>query len=265
MPHSLVALLLITLLIPCKFSYADSYSPPALTLAKTYKGQIDLSKYWVSEKLDGVRAYWNGQQLISRQGNPFSAPTWFTEKFPAQTLDGELWLGRGRFQQLLGIVSKNQAINDEWRQVRYSVFDLPHINQPFTQRLNTLQQLVNKSNSPYLSLVNQYRFADKPALMLELNRIVALGGEGLMLHRADSHYHAGRNTDVLKLKPYYDAEATVIAHIPGKGKFYGMLGSVLVEMPEGKRFRIGTGFSNKQRRTPPPNWISHHIYLPWKN
>ena len=248
---SIAILTLLTFVFISPFSYANNASPPALTLAKTYKGEIDLSQYWVSEKLDGVRAYWNGQQLISRQGNTYQAPTWFTKGFPAQALDGELWLQRGGFQTLLSIVSKKQAIDAEWQQIRYHVFDMPHINQAFTQRLESLQQLVNKFNSPYLSIVPQFRLPDKVALMQELNRVVAAGGEGLMLHRADALYHPGRNNDLLKVKPYYDAEATVIAHIPGKGKYTGMLGSLLVEMPKGLQFRIGTGFSDRQRRIPP--------------
>lgn len=244
-------LTLLFLILGYTFSHADSYSPPALTLAKTYKGEIDLSQYWVSEKLDGVRAYWNGQQLISRQGNPIPAPGWFTKGFPAQTLDGELWLKRGGFQKLLSIVSKNQAIVEEWQQIGYFVFDLPQVNEDFTERLNILQQLVKKSSNPYLKLVHQYRIVDEPALLQKLNLISKVGGEGLMLHRANALYHAGRNGDLLKVKPYYDAEATIIDYIPGKGKYSGLLGSVVVETPEGIQFRIGSGFTDVQRRTPP--------------
>lgn len=233
------------------FSHAGSYPPPALILAKPYKDSINLNQYWVSEKLDGVRAYWNGQQFISRQGNPYAAPDWFTREFPTTALDGELWLARGRFQKLLSIVSKDRAVDAEWQQVRYHVFDLPHMNQPFTQRIGKLQQLVKKFDSPYLIYVKQFRLPDKIALKQELKRIVAEGGEGLMLHRGDAPYRAGRTNDLLKLKPYYDAEATVISHIPGKGKYTGMLGSLLVTTPEGIQFRIGTGFTDLQRGTPP--------------
>ena len=252
MTLSKLILLLFTLILISSFSYAGNYPPPALTLAKTYKGSVNLSQYWVSEKLDGVRAYWDGRQLISRQGNPYSAPAWFTQNFPTQALDGELWLARGRFQTLLSIVSKEFAIDTEWQQIRYHVFDLPHINQPFTQRISTLQQIVKKFNSPYLNLVKQYRLPDKTALMHKLNQVVAAGGEGLMLHRADALYRAGRTHDLLKVKPYYDAEAIVIGHTPGKGKYTGMLGSLLVSTAEGMQFRLGTGFTDEQRRTPPP-------------
>lgn len=245
-------LFLLLLCLTSTFSHADNHQPPPLTLAKSYKGKIDLTQYWVSEKLDGVRAYWNGKQFISRQGNFFPAPTWFTKGFPTQTMDGELWLARGGFQKLLSIVSKNQAIDKEWQQIRYFVFDLPQTNKPFTQRLNTLQKLVKKSRSPYLNLVHQYRLSDEPTLLKKLNQITTAGGEGLMLHRANAFYRAGRNDDLLKVKPYYEAEATVVAYIPGKGKYSGMLGSIVVKTPQGLQFRIGSGFTDAQRRTPPP-------------
>ncbi len=250
MPYFLSALLLLTLTALSSFSLAET-SPPPLSLAKNYKGQIDLTQYWVSEKMDGVRAYWNGQQLISRQGNPYSAPTWFTKDFPKQALDGELWLGRDQFQSLLSIVRKKQAIDSEWRQVRYFVFDLPQLDKPFTQRLDKLQQLIALSSNPYLKLVKQYRITDKTSLQQKLDSVVAMRGEGLILHNADALYHAGRNSDLLKVKPYFDAEATVIAYTAGKGKYRGMMGALLVESADGLQFKIGSGFTDQQRSNPP--------------
>ncbi|MDP3031565.1 MAG: DNA ligase, partial [Rhodocyclaceae bacterium] len=75
---------------------------PALLLAERYQGGIDVSQYWVSEKLDGVRAYWDGRQLRFRSGNVILAPAWFIAALPAHSLDGELWLGRGTFERLSG-------------------------------------------------------------------------------------------------------------------------------------------------------------------
>ena len=244
-------LLLIFLFICPPLSYAEN-SKPELTLAKTYKGQVDLSQYLVSEKLDGVRAYWDGKQLVSRQGNIFPAPDWFIKNFPEKSLDGELWLARGKFQKLLSIVSKKVAIEEEWQEIAYYVFDLPNSSKLFSQRLNIFRRLVNQTNSQYLRAIEQYRIVNHSELMLQLNNIVELGGEGLMLHRADAVYKKGRTRDLLKVKPYYDAEAIVVAHTQGKGKFLGMLGAILVKTPEGQQFRIGTGFSLEQRRFPPP-------------
>jgi DNA ligase 1 len=225
---------------------------PELLLAKVYNTQIDLNEYWVSEKLDGVRAYWNGNQLISRQGNVFRAPGWFTEDFPSIPLDGELWMGRGTFEELSGAVRRHIPDDLEWRKIRYRVFDLPASNASFDARLTELRQLFRSMPSSSIDLVSQHKVASHLALMAELEIVVQGGGEGLMLHKGSSRYRAGRSDDLLKVKRHQDAEALVIGHLPGKGKYEGMLGALVVETPNGQRFRIGTGFSDEQRADPPP-------------
>ncbi|MGK0498570.1 MAG: DNA ligase-1 [Oceanicoccus sp.] len=230
-------------------------TPPALTLATNYHSNIDLNDYWVSEKLDGVRAYWNGQQLISRGGNPIHAPQWFIKQLPNRALDGELWSGRGRFQQTVSIVRKQQPIDTEWLLIRYMVFDLPNSLQPFDQRLRQLQQLLPTSRQEpidkSIQLIAQYKIASEKALQAKLNDIVRLGGEGLVLHRGAALYRAGRQLDLLKLKPYYDTEARVIDYKAGKGKYQGLVGSMLMETPQGQRFYLGSGLTDKLRAQPP--------------
>ncbi len=223
-----------------------------LLLAKVYKEHIDPGDYWVSEKLDGVRAFWDGRRLISRNGYPFRAPRWFTRGFPEVPLDGELWMGRNTYEALSAAVRRREPVEAEWRKIGFWVFDLPAARVNFTRRYEQLGSIVAATASPYLSLVEQYRVADKQALMKKLDTVVRNGGEGLMLHRAGSLYRSGRSDDLLKLKPFQDAEAVVIAHNPGKGKYAGQMGSVLVETEVGKRFYIGSGFSDEQRRNPPP-------------
>ena len=226
--------------------------PPPLLLAKPYTDDIDVRDYWVSEKLDGVRAYWDGRRLLSRRGNVFQAPAWFTEGFPPHPLDGELWLGRGAFEATLSAVRKQRPVAAEWRQLSYQVFELPGAAGDFSQRLERLERIVAAVNSPYLKLIPQQRFENQAALQGKLDEVVAGGGEGLMLHRADSLYETGRGAALLKLKTYEDAEAVVIAHLPGKGRNLGRLGALLVEMPDGRQFRIGSGFSDQERENPPP-------------
>ena len=226
--------------------------PPPLLLAKPYTDDIDVRDYWVSEKLDGVRAYWDGRRLLSRRGNVFQAPAWFTEGFPPHPLDGELWLGRGAFEATVSAVRKQRPVAAEWRQLSYQVFELPGAAGDFSQRLARLERIVAAVNSPYLKLIPQQRFENQAALQRKLDEVVAGGGEGLMLHRADSLYQTGRGDALLKLKTYEDAEATVIAHLPGKGRNLGRLGALLVEMPDGKQFKIGSGFSDQERDNPPP-------------
>lgn len=228
------------------------HSPPALTLAKTYRPIDDLTAYWVSEKLDGVRAYWNGKQLLSKQGNVYHAPAWFTRDFPTQPLDGELWIGRGTFEQLVSTVRKDNPIDSEWKQVKYMIFDLPASTATFTDRLTELHQLLENANSAYLELIEQFRVNNHDDLMQRLDQVIAAKGEGLMLHNGNAIYCAGRTRDVLKVKRFEDAEATVIAHLPGKGKYQKMLGALLLKTEDGKRFRIGSGFSDAERKNPPP-------------
>ena len=219
-------------------------------LAKVYK-QENVSKWWVSEKLDGVRAIWNGKKLHFRSGKLISAPNWFIENFPEQLMDGELWMGRGTFEKLSGIVRKIQPNHNEWKQVSYMLFELPEHPGTFTQRVRKMVKLTETLKISWLQPIPQIRLNSEDALLNMLDGIVTKGGEGLMLHRADSLYHSGRSDDLLKLKPWQDAETTVVEILPGKGKFNGMMGSLLVTDESGRRFRIGTGFSNKERKNPP--------------
>jgi DNA ligase-1 len=225
---------------------------PPLPLANHYGRRIALADYWVSEKLDGVRAYWDGARLISRGGHLIHSPDGFTAGFPGVPLDGELWIGRGRFEQVSGAARQQTPDPADWAGVRFLVFDLPCAEGPFSRRLAALRRLLVPAPSPRIGLVEQTRVADHAALMARLDAVVAAGGEGLMLRRDSALYRAGRSDDLLKVKSYMDSEARVVAHLPGKGKFAGMLGALLVEEPDGRRFRIGTGLSNAERRDPPP-------------
>jgi DNA ligase 1 len=220
-------------------------------LAEVYQRGINVQEYLVSEKYDGVRAVWDGKSFVSRAGNPINTPDWFTKGFPKIPLDGELWLGYGKFDALSGAVRKDVPIDEEWKNIAYMVFELPNAEGNFEARAKRIVEIVKTANIPQLIAVQQFHIKDESALKLQLKKIVAAGGEGLMLHRADATYVTGRSDVLLKLKPQYDAEAKVIEHIPGKGKFKGKLGALLVETSEGVRFKLGTGFSDAQRVNPP--------------
>lgn len=238
-------------------------APPPLLLANDYDGaDVDVSRYWVSEKYDGVRAYWDGRHLLTRAGNTVHAPDWFIRDWPTEPLDGELWAGRGRFEQVTATVRDLDPDEDAWRNIRFMVFDLPAHGGTFSARLEKLRSLLTPLRIDWLREVIQTRVADDAALHLRLESIVDAGGEGLMLHREDSLYRAERSDDLLKLKPYRDAEARVIAHLPGQGKYLGMLGALLVRTAEGTEFRIGTGFSDEQRRHPPAlgSWVTYSYH-----
>lgn len=234
---------------------ARAQTPPPMQLAETHHlGEpLDIPAYWVSEKYDGVRAWWDGQQLLSRSGHRLSAPAWFTACLPRDArLDGELWTRRGDFENLSGIVRRSVPDDADWRQIHYRVFDLPLAPGRFEQRHQRLLELKAAAGCRWFEVVEQRALADAPALASLLARVVADGGEGLMLRRRDAPYTAGRNRDLLKLKPADDAEAVVIAHQAGRGKYQGMVGALRVRRDDGAEFAIGSGLSDAQRRNPPP-------------
>ncbi len=224
---------------------------PDLMLAEIYQQGVDISQYWVSEKLDGVRARWDGQHLLSRGGHMFAPPPWFTENFPVISLDGELWIGQSRYEETASIV-RRQYPHEDWRVVRFMVFDLPEHGGTFDERVSSMNYLAKHVDSPYFGIIKQESFDTEETLKKRLQDVLAQGGEGLMLHRKTACYASGRSQDLLKLKPYTDAEATVIGYRPGKGKFTGQVGSLKVQTDEGLVFYVGSGLSDAQRRAPPP-------------
>ena len=245
---------LCVLFYPCTGVWAGEEARPDLLLAGVYgwEGKQDLTQYWVSEKYDGVRASWDGERLRFRSGRLVAAPAWFVAGMPKVALDGELWLGRNKFARLAGIVKKTVPVEEEWRQVRFMIFELPGAAGSFTERIAQMRRLVDAAGVPWLQVVEQFRVSDNKALRQRLDEMVRLGGEGLMLHRAEALYHGGRSQDLLKVKQWLDSEAKVIGHRPGTGKYQGMMGALEVETEDGLRFLLGTGFSEDERRQPPP-------------
>jgi DNA ligase-1 len=204
----------------------------------------------MSEKLDGIRAYWDGENFVSRLGNRFFAPEWFVRDLPADTLDGELWVGRKQFQKTTSIV-RSGAAGLEWKNVSYVVFDAPNARGGFEDRLAHAQKVLDNANAPHAKWHAHARCDSVAHLREELARVEALGGEGLMLRQPGSPYVVGRSTTLLKVKTFHDAEARVIGHAPGTGKHKGRLGALVVELPSGARFNVGTGFSDAEREKPP--------------
>ena len=251
-------LLLGCLLAVAQGAFADA---PALLLAGRYRPGIDLRDWWVSEKYDGVRAHWDGRQLRTRGGERIAAPAWFTAGWPALPMDGELWAGRGRFEHAQSAAAREQPDDAQWRALRYMVFDLPAHPGSFDERLAALRAAVSALDHTWVQAVPQRKVAGDAELQALLREVVRGGGEGLMLHRGASLYRAGRGDDLLKLKTHDDAEARVIAHVPGKGKHAGRLGALMVETPEGRRFALGTGFTDAQRADPPPvgSWVTYRF------
>ncbi|GLS13363.1 DNA ligase [Hydrogenophaga electricum] len=259
----LACLASLTLSTPGHAQATDGTAPtrPALMLANVYHPSIDISAYWVSEKYDGVRGYWNGRQLITRGGEAIQAPAWFTAGWPTEAMDGELWAGRGQFEWALSTVRRQTPDDDAWRRIRFMVFDLPDHPGVFDERLAHSQTLIARAGQPWLEAVPQTRVRNRADLMARLDRAVLEGAEGLMLHRGDAPYRGLRSDDLLKLKTHDDAEAQVLEHLPGQGKYTGQMGALLVRTPDGRRFRLGSGFTDTQRREPPAigTWVTYRF------
>jgi DNA ligase-1 len=223
----------------------------SILLAKTAPAGIDPAGYLVSEKLDGVRAVWDGKVLRFRSGRVVAAPAWFTAKLPKIALDGELWLARGQFDVLSGMVRKVKPVDADWQQVKYMVFELPKDDAKFAERAVKLKSIVQDAAFAQLQAVEQFNISNRATLEAKLDDVVQSGGEGLMLHLASSKVTTGRSDVLLKLKQLSDAEATVVGHIAGKGKFAGLTGALDVKTADGLRFKLGTGLSDAQRKAPP--------------
>ena len=220
-------------------------------LAQRWDQKIDINGWWMSEKLDGVRGYWTGKEMISRSGNSFHIPAWFTKNFPSTALDGELWIGRRHFSELVGII-RRKIPAAEWEKVRYLIFDAPQAEGGFKKRLDFARRWFQQHPNPYCEVLKQQICENEMHLRRRLAEIESLGGEGVMLRKPNSPYTVGRSYDLLKVKTYKDEEAKVINHLPGSGKHAGRLGALMVELPNGIQFAIGTGFTDQERENPPP-------------
>lgn len=241
--------ILVVVLLTC--GYTIQAKPIDLMLAENYSADTNLSDYLVSEKYDGVRAYWDGKQFWTRQGNRINPPTSFVANYPNMPLDGELWLGHNQFSDLMSII--HDATDKRWQQVSYMVFDLPNLPIEFSARYQKMLELAKQlPSSNSIKIVKQFDVNNHQQLETLLNQYVDKGAEGLMLHKKSALYRGKRSDDLIKVKKFTDAEARVIEHISGKGQFTGLVGALLVEdLLTGKQFKIGSGLSKAQRADPP--------------
>ena len=249
--------ILLALTLPAELAAAP------LQLPKTYNqhDNLNISNYLISEKLDGIRARWTGSELLTRNGNRIHAPVWFTQNWPAEPLDGELWTKRNDFQRIASIVL-SETPDARWRRIKFMVFDAPTSNAPFAKRVEQMKRIINKTESQTLQLIPQFTVSSEAEFEQRLDEVVKAGGEGLMLHHREARYQDGRSEYLLKAKRFEDDEARVIEYLPGKGKYAGMMGSLLVEGRSGLQFKIGSGFTNAERLNPPPigSWVTYKFY-----
>lgn len=257
MRHICLICLSALLLIASPWASAQGSQHQAM-LASVYSGETAVEEYWVSEKLDGVRGHWDGERLWSRGGYPITAPDWFTQGWPNMAMDGELWIARQLFDTASGIVRSTQADDKDWRRLKFMVFDLPEHGGTFGERVQAMED-ISGYDIAWLQPIPQFRVADAAELEARLESLVAAGSEGLMLHHQDALYRSGRSQDLLKYKLYDDAEARVVGYTEGKGKYAGLVGALVVEREDGRRFRLGSGLSDDERTAPPAigSWVTY--------
>lgn len=238
-----IVLLLILGVIP----YIPAKAPD-LMLLQEYQGE-PLDGWLMSEKLDGIRGFWDGRQLVSRNGNPLNPPPYFIQQFPPFAIDGELFSARGEFERIASIVRSSE--DRGWHQLKLYVFDVPNAGGNLPQRLQQLADYLQQNPSPYIEILPQYPIQSKQHAEAFLAEIEALGGEGIVVRNPNIPYQAQRSSQILKFKTKQDEECEVIAHHPGKGQFSQMLGAVSCRNQRGV-FRIGSGFKIADRQNPPP-------------
>ncbi|WP_191600279.1 DNA ligase [Marinomonas algicola] len=233
------------------FSSLTISGSPRIQQASVYTDNVSIGDYLVSEKYDGVRAIWKAGRLVTKTGRKIFAPDWFTKDWPDVWLDGELWSKRQDFEFIQSTVLSHQPDDKKWRKIHYMVFDAPNNEQPFAKRTQYYTKIINALNIEHIRPIKQIDVSTRDELLLLLDKYVSIGAEGMMLHKKDAVFQDGRNDALLKLKPYMDAEAVVVAYEKGKGRNQGRMGSLVVEMATGLRFKIGSGFTDSERNNPP--------------
>ncbi len=221
--------------------YADK---PNLLLLEKYSDDINVTKWYMSEKLDGIRAFWDGEKFISRSGNIINHPKFFIKDFPKHKLDGELWTKRNDFSNIVSIVNKDKP-HDGWKEITYNVFEVPE------SKGTLLNRLKNVKETKYLKIIKQIEVKDKKHLKFFLKEIEQKGGEGLVVRDAMLEYYTGRDKNALKLKSYFDDECEVVGYNKGRAKYEGMVGSLSCRMKNMQVIKIGSGLSESQRAIPP--------------
>lgn len=216
--------------------------------AKEFEGQ-NTNGWLMSEKLNGVWAGWTGSELLSKKGNKFFAPAWFTEQLPAVAkLNGELYIGRGKFEQTLSAVRKKKPIDAEWENIRYRVFEAPECRGGIETRLAFCHEIL--AGCSVASVIKQEICKGTAHLNEFFEGLVSAGAEGIMLHKPGCKYEGRKSNNLLKYTPLSSAEGEVISYKPGKGKHLGRVGALICKWQD-KIITLGTGLSDDIREMPP--------------
>ncbi|WP_428025545.1 DNA ligase [Arcobacter sp.] len=213
---------------------------------KVYDDQ-DITGWYMSEKLDGIRGYWDGKNLYTKNGNLINTPAYFTKDFPPFTLDGELWSKRDDFENIQAIVLDKEPSN-KWSEITYNIFEVPNTKGDFLTRLDKAKVWFDKHPNKNVSIIKQIKCESEEHLLEFLDEIVDLNGEGVIIKDASKKYHTGRSPYILKVKKFLDMEGVVLGY---NYKRDGSFKSLKVKLEDGTNFNLGGGFSDKQRQKPP--------------
>ncbi|WP_314068402.1 DNA ligase [Campylobacter showae] len=229
-----------------------------------YKGQ-SVGGWLASEKLDGVRAYWDGRNLLSRNGKILAAPGGWSAHFPPFALDGELYTARGEFEKIQSIVMDKMPSATAWSEVKFYVFDVPEASGGLLERLSELEKFIlqNPQAGQNLKIIKQVKVKDNAEFEAFAEAVIAKGGEGAVVREPNAPYERKRSKNALKYKKFKDAECEVTKVNAGTGKYVGLMGSVTCkalsaagsnsdeQIASGVKFKIGSGFSDEERANPP--------------
>lgn len=235
------------------------------TLAQKLTDKDNVLGWYASEKLDGVRALFDGEKFYTRNGKVLDAPYHFIaavrKNLPSGvTLDGELYLGRGRFDECSGIVRRH---GDEWFDISYCVFDLFIEDKPtadWEQRQELLLSIFAGSNCPLAGPIPQYKISSMDFLVDFNDQITRMGGEGTMIRNPVSPYEQKRTKNLLKMKKFHDLDAVCIGTKPGVGKYTGKIGSLICRV-DGNEFDCGSGLTDADRDRDPDYFIGETIIV----
>lgn len=217
---------------------------------KIYQGTEDIKNWVMSEKLDGIRGYWDGKRFQTRKGNQIHPPKWFINNFPPFELDGELWSDRNSFEFIQSVVLDKKPSSD-WRKITYNIFEVPNAKGDFSSRLKKAKVWFSEHQNSYAVIIPQIIIKDREHLQQFLKEIESKGGEGVIVKNPKAFYHTGRSPHILKVKNFEDMEGTVISVNPGKGRLKNLMGSLTIQLENGLVFKLGTGFSDTFRKNPP--------------
>lgn len=172
-----------------------------MMLAQPYRDQ-NPAGWWASEKLDGWRAYWDGEVLRTRTWNVIPVPACITAALPADmALDGELWAGRGGFPTLQSLCRIGNPTDPRWASVRFMIFDAPTVDAiPVETRFARAANVAAHAGA-HVAFVEQIRLSGREELWEMFAKVVKEGGEGLVLRKPASCYRFERSNQWLKVKP----------------------------------------------------------------